>query len=87
MFSVSVAFLANGNRNSPGLSSCYGLGLDGAQLVSGKEPLGSPGREVTGGASFRGDTGGSVVFSSGRVQVSLSFFINDVFMFRRGKAR
>lgn len=42
--------MADGNRNSPGLSGCYGLGLDGAQLVSGDESLGSPGREVTAGA-------------------------------------
>ena len=78
--------MANGNRNSPGLSSCYGLSLDGAELVSGNEPLGGPGRKVTGvgwGSVTPGwkESGSGLLFS--RIQVfpfwSLPFLIKDVF--------
>lgn len=93
LFSVSfIAFLANGNRNSPRISSCYGLSLDGTKLVSRNKPLGGPGWEVIGssqGSLPRENWGWWVVYSSGRVHVffllSLPFLIKDVSIFKRSK--
>lgn len=82
-----AAFLANGDRNSPGLSGCYGLCLDGTKLVSGHQPLGSPGRKVMGrshGCLFTG------LGSWPHASSSSCFFVLSLKMLpclSRGKAR
>lgn len=85
-----AAFLANGDRDSPGLSGCYGLCLDGTKLVPGHQPLGSPGRKVR-GRSHRCllQDWGVGLLTPHHVEVlppSCSIF-KDAFMSDRGKAR
>lgn len=75
-----IAFLANGNRNSPGLPSCYGLCLDGTKLVSRNKPLGSPGWEVMESSQVSlpwENWEWWMVCSSGRLQV---FFLLSLFL-------